>query len=203
MKDASGFSLVGRKGLIAATSLLLFSATAASGHDSFEITTDVYLRTNSLELRVTLAAQTARHLLAADGHGVAALATVADLEGARPLLAASAVELIAVSAANRPLVALQTNVALSVEDHLEFKLIYPRPDPGVLRFNATGLKKLPADEPYGALLTVVDVANGKFLGQKLLTLREPSFEVRIAAPPPAGSSVRPAAAALRTHTNSP
>ena len=84
---------------------------------------------------------------------------------------------------------METNVTKSVEDHIEVKLIYPRPAAGPLRFDAVQLAKLPADEPYGAFVTVVDLADNVFLGQQLLTARDHSFEVNVPALPPATSSV--------------
>lgn len=173
-------------GLIVA--LLALSLAAAFGHDSTEITTKAYVRTNCLELRLTLAAQTAELLVAADGHSVTNLSTAADVAAARPWLADSAARLFRIFSSDKSLVAVETNVTKSVEDHIEVKLIYPRPAAGPLRFDAVQLAKLPADEPYGALVTVVDLADNVFLGQQLLTARDRSFEVNVPASPPASST---------------
>jgi hypothetical protein len=163
------------------------SLVQAFAHDPTELTTGVYLRTNCLEVRVTVAAETAMLLLAADGHGVDALSSSADLERARPALNACAAGLFRISAAGKLLTAQETNVTLSVEDHIEMTLIYPRPVPGLLRFEAVHLKKLPADEPYGAVVTVVDMGNKVFLAQKLLKADDPSLELKAPPPPPADS----------------
>jgi hypothetical protein len=176
-----------RLGVIAV--LLALPLTAAFGHDSTEITTKAYVRTNCLELRLTLAAQTAELLIAADGHSLTNLSTAADVAAARPWLADSVARLFRIFSSDKSLVAVETNVTKSVEDHIEVKLIFPRPAAGPLRFDAVQLAKLPADEPYGALVTVVDLVVNVFLGQQLLTAHDRSFEVNVPALPPATSSV--------------
>src|SRR5262249_26482101 len=150
-----------RLGVVA--SLFALSLNAAFGHDATEVTTKVYLRTNCLEVRVTLAAQTAKLLVEADGHSVANLSTPTDVNEARPLLAACASRLFQITSGGKSLALIETNVTKSVEDHIEIKLIYPRPAAGLLRFDAVHLTKLPANEPYGALVTAVDLASNEFL----------------------------------------
>jgi hypothetical protein len=171
------------KCLLTPTLLLCLSIELAAGHDSSEITADAFLRTNCLELRMILAEHTARLLMEAGGHTVPALANATDLENARPFLMKCASELVQLRFSNQPLVALATNATLLEEDHIELKLIFPRPGAGSLRFEAPGLKALPTDQPYGVVLTIADVANKSFVGQKLLTPGDPSFEVKCAASP--------------------
>jgi hypothetical protein len=168
--------------------VLAFFVTSAWGHDPYEISTKLYLRTNSLELRVTVAAKTMVTLMAADGDRSVALTSPADVEGARPSLAKCAANLFQITAADQVLIAASTNVALGVEDHMELVLTYPRPAPGTLRVNAIHLKKLPEGDPYGAAVTVVDLANNVALGQQLLTRSEPVFEARVSGVPTTASS---------------
>jgi len=168
-------------------------AARSWAHDATELTTRVYLTTNFIEVHVTVAAPTAMLLLNADEHPVAALASRADLEDARSFLNAAAGELFEMTSAGKPLIALATNVELSVEDHIEIRITYPRPGAGQLRFNAVHLRKLPAGEPYGALLTVVDLSNNIFLTQKLLTAKDPSLDVIVSPLPPARPPAQPRA----------
>ncbi|HTD87117.1 MAG TPA: hypothetical protein VK850_11120 [Candidatus Binatia bacterium] len=170
--------------------LLFFCLSLAKSfaHDPTELTTGVYLRNDCLEVRVTVAAQTVLRLLAADGQSVAALSSSADVDRARSALNACAAGLFRVSAAGKLLTAQETNVTLSVEDHIEMKLVYPRPEPGLLRLDAVHLKKLPADEPYGAVVTAVDMGTKVFLAQKLLKADDPSLELKTPPAPPANST---------------
>src|SRR5690242_16990088 len=64
----------------------LSASMPAFAHDASEITTRAFLRTNALELRLTIAASTAMAMAEADGHRVAALATAADVDAARTSL---------------------------------------------------------------------------------------------------------------------
>ena len=171
------------KHLVMPALLLLLSMELAAGHDSAEITADVFLRTNCLQLRMVVAEHTARLLMEAGGHPVPALANSADLESARPFLMKCASGLVQLWFTNQPLVALKTNATLAAEDHVEFELIFARPGAGALRFEAPVVKALPTDQPYGVLLTIADVANKSFIGQKLLTSGDPSFEVKCPAWP--------------------
>jgi hypothetical protein len=166
------------------------------GHDPYEITTRVFLCTNSLEVRMTLAAGTAQTLIATNGSPAPTAVGQAELEALRPSLTKCAEEFFRVSSAHHPLIAQETKMTFSVEDHVEFALSYPRPGPGLLRLEAAGLAKLPDNEPFGAVLTAVDLVNNRVLGQKLLTARDPAFEVEPAAPlkdarPDSSKSTRP------------
>jgi hypothetical protein len=165
-------------GFVAMLVVSLFASSAAA-HDANEITTRVYLQTNRLEVRLTIAASTARLMVQADGHDVADLDNAEEFGRARSLLAASAARLLQISADGKPLTPLETEVRRSVEDHLEFKVIYPRPAPGSLRLNAIRLNQLPSDQTYGALVTVVDVVNQVFLSQKLLNTADPIMDLKI------------------------
>jgi len=138
------------------------------GHDPYEITTRVSLRTNCLEVRMTLAAATAQLLTGTN--------ETAGQEALRSALIQSAENFLRVSAANQPLAANETKVSFSVEDHVEIVLTYPRPGSGKFRLEAVGLAKLPDNEPYGAVLTAVDLTNDSVLGQKLLTARDSVFD---------------------------
>jgi hypothetical protein len=167
--------------------LISLSPLLAFGHDPYEITTRVFLRTNSLEVRMTLAAGTAQLLLATNG-SPSAPATQSDLEAVRPALTKCAAEFLRVSSAGQPLAVQETKMSFSVEDHVEFVVTYARPVPGLLRLEAVQFAKLPVNEPYGAVLTAVDLAHNLVLGQKLLTARDPAFEAKVEAPSSAQKS---------------
>jgi hypothetical protein len=197
MATFAGYNHVGSlwklPGRVAVLLVFCFSLAKSFAHDPTELTTAVYLRNDCLEVRVTVAAQTVMRLLAADGQSVEALSSSADLDRARAALNTCAAGLFRVSAAGKLLTAQETNVTLSVEDHIEMKLVYPRPQPGLLRLDAVHLKKLPADEPYGAVVTAVDMGTKVFLAQKLLKADDPSMELKTPPPPPSGNSPAPPA----------
>jgi hypothetical protein len=165
--------------------IFAFSLNLASAHDPYETSAKAYLRTNHLELRLTLTARTAEMLMAKKGITVSGLAAPAIFQTNHPALKQCAAELFRISAAGKPLIASNTNAVLAVEDHIEIGLMYPRPGPGLLRFEAILFSHLPADEPYGAELIVLDLAENVVLGQKLLTAAEPLFEAELAPQPSA------------------
>src|ERR1051326_8997021 len=101
---------------VAVAVALAVSLSVARAHDPTELTSKAYLRTNSLEVRVTLAASTVMLLLKADGHEVSGLSNDADLESVRTFLNTCAAGLFQISAGGKVLVATETNVTLSVED---------------------------------------------------------------------------------------
>jgi len=146
--------------------LLLASGVLAWAHDPFEGTATVRLRTNSIDLAITLNGSTAMSLCDDE-----------DLKSARygpevfeNNLAAfrkSAGSLFEISVAGNRLAAFETNAFLGKENDAEYRLRYPRL-PGVINLKADYLGRLPR-EGYGAMLTVLDMENNVVVGQKLLT----------------------------------
>jgi hydrogenase/urease accessory protein HupE len=157
---------------------LLASGVLVWAHDPFEGTATVRLRTNSIDLAITLNGATAMSLCEGD-----------DLKSARygpevfeNNLAAfkqSAGSLYEISVAGNRLAAFETNAFLGRENDAEYRLCYPRP-PGAIRLQAAYLERLPR-EGCGAALTVLDMENNVVVGQKLLTGGDLAFDAP--APP--------------------
>ncbi len=154
-----------------------------------------YLRAHQLELRITLNARTVEMLLDKAGVPTTNAAAPDGFEAARAAVARQAAGWFPVRLDHHALVAQQTNVTRGVEDHIEIVLQYRRPPGGVLAFDAAHLRELPLEEPYGADVTVVDLANNVVLGQKALTAAEHVFEVDVSRVEP---PLRPATGASQT-----
>jgi hypothetical protein len=176
--------LIPRGGWVAECLPILFLVAmcgSALAHDPYMIVARANLQSNSLELRMTLAGVTVESLLGADDEQVSTADVLSDVEKNRAQLNRCAAGFFQVLAGGRTMVALQTNVLLTSQDHVEFVLIYSRPAERQLRFNAVGFKKLPENEPYGAVLTLTDLTVNRLLGQKLLTATDSSFSAEVSA----------------------
>jgi hypothetical protein len=165
--------------------MLVFAAGVARGHDPFEVTTEARLRSDSLEIAVTMSRSTAM-AVCGDEKSQGELFDPEKFESVRPLLMAGAPKLYEISDGGNALTPRRVTVGLGQENDVEFHLVYPRPGGGTLRFDALHIKRLPP-EGYGAALTVVGDA-GKLLGTKLLTAEDSVLEIalpsRVASPVP-------------------
>ncbi len=187
-----------------AVAFLIFNfallVSTAFAHDPLEITATVYLHTNRIELRAVMTRATI--LLAADHQGVPLLdfSIPAERDEALPMLRALAPGLFTLARGTNLLTATETNVILGAEDHVGFNLTFPlgQPESGkresekaetgtqsvsafpLFTLHARLLAHLPAQDPYGVSVTVLDLVNNKVLDQKLLNAQNPSTEI---APP--------------------
>jgi hydrogenase/urease accessory protein HupE len=139
-----------------------------------------------MELQITLARSTAIPLCAVIT-GRRVLADPADFEETSAVFAACAPAIYEIIAGTNALAARTTNVVVTAEADVEFRLVYPRPPAGPVHFKAVYLDKLPR-EGYGAMLTVLDMVNRTVLGQQLLTVGNTVMEVTVQAPASASSS---------------
>lgn len=150
--------------------LIILSGGAAFGHDPMASWAVARLSPNSLELRVTLAAETARFFIDSPGGNIS--------PETLQIIKSRARNVYQVSAAGKTLVARTANAEMIEEDAVEFRLVYPRPARGPLRFNASYLKKLTAE--HRAILTVLD-QEGELLFSGLPTVTNTVLDVALPA----------------------
>ena len=156
--------------------LLLASGVLVWAHDPFEGTVTVRLRTNSIDLAITLNGSTALSLC--DGNDLKSARYGPEVfENNLATFKKSAGSLYEVSVAGNQLAAFETNAFLGKENDAEYRLRYPRP-PGVVNLKAAYLERLPR-EGYGAALTVLDMENNVVVGQKLLMGGDLAFDAPV------------------------
>ena len=145
--------------------IAMIFAPFARAHDPYEITSEVYVRSNRIELFVemefaagmTLAGVKPSREVAAETQFSAALLQLRDLAG----------NFFDFTAGNNVVPALATNVQLGVENHIRLHVEYAHTRYRPLRFVARGLMNA-SSNPYGTSLTVLDMVNQKVLGQATL-----------------------------------
>ena len=122
--------------------ILLAPASPARAHDPFEAFHNAALSRDRLEITVTMAANTALHLIdpAVRLPGL----TPENFPAHRHALLREAVALFRLTSARRPLPAQSAAVELTDENDVVFRIVYPRPAPGALTFSAAYLAKLGA-----------------------------------------------------------
>jgi hypothetical protein len=161
-----------------AISALLFVAPVARAHDPYEAWTLAVVRSERLELGITMAQSTALRLI--DPEMKARALTFQNFEAHRPRLEKEAAALfVLTSGRDTRLTANRVEVQLTDENDVVFKIAWPRPAPGRLHFRATFLAKL--GQGYGGILEVSDTS-GNHLGWEQLSWENPSFEVTVPAP---------------------
>lgn len=157
-------------------------ASSARAHDPYEITSVVYVRSNVIELFIEMEFPTGMRLAGVEP--VRDVAALHQFEKAQPQLSALAGSFFDFTAGNNKVAALTTNIALGVEDHIQFKLEYAATPLRPLQFNARGLRGA-TDSPYGTSLTVLDMVNQKVLGQTTLF----ADSARAEFPPPVAEPI--------------
>jgi hydrogenase/urease accessory protein HupE len=178
------FSVTSR-GKIYLLVLLLLAACAgrALAHNPMTSWAVARLHENSVELEVELSAESAWALLG--GPADAAPDVGAEL----PKLKALAPSLYRVSAGGAELVPTSVEVELREEDGVGFLLVYPRPSNGPLRFDATFLRRLPADHRTALTLKGAD---DKVLRTEVLKGAASSLETEAAGTAPDAAAGRSA-----------
>ncbi|KYF71883.1 HupE/UreJ family protein [Sorangium cellulosum] len=168
-----------------------------SAHDPFEITTVGQVRSESMDLLVTMTGASAVALVAKDGNvrGSFRPEQLAELE---ERLRSAALELYEVTSRGEELVPRTAEVGLSEENEVEFRLSYSRPQPGPLRVRATHLGWLA--EGYANAVTFTSEAPRLVLGLKVLSASDPVLDAvlpeRSAEAPSAPATSAPAAPRL-------
>lgn len=159
-------------------------AASAFAHDPYEISADARLRGDRLELVLTMARSTAS-LAAARDETERRRFEPEEFAQVRPRLEVAAKEFYLLRAGEKPLELRAVDLALTVENDVEFRLTFAAPPAGPLDFFARIFARLPA-EPYGSTLIVLS-AKGEQLGFKFINGDDPALRVVVpaAAPPPA------------------
>ncbi|HWA28081.1 MAG TPA: HupE/UreJ family protein [Lacunisphaera sp.] len=167
---------------LAFAALLCVASSALRAHDPFEITAQAQLRTDTLEINLTMARSTA--LAVSTGNPEAPTFESADFEKHHAGFVAAAPKLFIITAGGPPLELRSATASLGREEDVDLHLVYPAPPPGarMLRFEAPHVGRLPYG--YGNSLVVRD-ASGNILGSALLRKEEPVLEVQLAAVAPA------------------
>lgn len=198
-----------------------FLISTAFAHDPLEITATVYLHTNRIELRAVMMRKAILLAADHQGVPLLDFSIAAERDEALPMLRSLAPGLFALTCGTNVLTATETNVILGAEDHVGFNLTFPKGlmdewrdglmgdtgaqasdlsnhpiiqsfnHPPSLRLDARLLAHLPAQDPYGVSLTVLDLVNNQVLEQKLLNASDPVTEIAL---PPAATTNQPPAA---------
>ncbi|HTN90902.1 MAG TPA: hypothetical protein VL242_44825, partial [Sorangium sp.] len=145
----------------------------ASAHDPFEITTAGQVRSEGMDLLVTMTGACAVALVAKDGNvrGSFRPEQLAELEAR---LRSAAPELYEVTSRGEKLVPRTAEVGLSEENEVELRLGYSRPQPGPLRVRATHLSWL--SEGYANAVTFTSEEPRRVLGLKVLSASDPVLD---------------------------
>jgi len=172
--------------------IVLLSSVPAWAHDPFEGTTVARLRSDSIDLAITMNGTTAMTLC--DDEDLKSARFGPDIfESNLAMFQKSAGGLFEITVAGNRLAAFETNAFLGKENDVEYRLRYPRPA-GAMALKAVYLERLPR-EGYGAALTILDMENNVVVGQKLLMNEDVSFAAPT-APPPAQPIPAPVAATV-------
>lgn len=172
--------------LLARLLAFLFLALPLRAHDPFSSWTEAHIHDDRIELELSMSRSSAL-LLLADSAKLAPI-TLENFPGYEPKLKAIAGELFELSAGNRVLQPVAAGVQPTGTDDVAFRLRYPRPESGPLRFLGFYFDSL-VDGHVGTL--VVSLADGTNLGWSPLSVDQPAFEVTL---PPAAATEKPVAA---------
>ena len=190
-------SRLGRAAVIA-----LLSATAVFpvwAHDPYEITATAYLQSNRVDLDVVMEFRTGLRLAGVAPQAPPGVSTTNWFAENQDAMLTCAKSFCEISSGGKVLPVQSATVALVVEDHVELHVKYPAATERPLRFEAAGLKALAGLGQYGVALTVLDMVNGKVLGQPVLFADAPTLAVEIPAPAEAEMiSPRPVVTATAT-----
>jgi hypothetical protein len=146
-------------------------------HDIYSSWTDAVIHPDRLELTLTLARASALRLL--PNANTLPPITPESFSEYAPRLKAAAPELFEIKSAGKTLVLSSSEVTISGDADITYRLAYPRPPPGMLRFTVHYLFQL-VDGHVGTL--VVRDPAGKDLGWSPVTVDQPVFEVKLDRP---------------------
>jgi hypothetical protein len=160
----------------------LLGAAMAQAHDAYLSYTDVWLRSDRMEVKCSLANFTA--LLLENPHPTNALPVLDEdnFDSYVPMFKRQGEKLFELTAGGTNLVARAVDVRLSSEgDAVDFTIIYPRPPAGPMRIAPAYVKRLP-DQGFGTALAVFDEAGHQLAFADNLNLEDMNLDFKI--PPP-------------------
>jgi hypothetical protein len=165
-----------RATLLQTLALALAFALPLRAHDIYSSWTEAVLRGARLELTLTLARASALRLLP-NGKTLPPITPENFAEYAAPLKAV-APDLFEIKSVGKELRLTFSEVTISGDADITFKLAYPQPGPGALRFAVSYLFQL-VDGHVGTL--VLTDSAGRDLGWSPVTVDQPVFEIRLPA----------------------
>ncbi len=156
--------------------LMLAAALALPlrAHDNYTSWVEAVVHPDRLEVTLTLARTSALRLLT-DANTLRPI-TPESFPTYASRLKAAAPDLLEVKSAGQLLTLSTSNVTISGDADITYRLTYPRPKASTLRFAASYLFQL-VDGHVGTL--VVSDSSGKDLGWSPVTVDQPSFELRL------------------------
>jgi hypothetical protein len=159
---------------LAAAALL---AVPLHAHDPSESWTEIIVHPDEMELLVTMAQVTALKLI--DPAKKIPEFTPENFAQHRPRLLQAGAALFAVTSLKSPLVARKIDVQLTEEGDIAYKIIFARPAPGLLMFEAAFMKKL--GEGFGGIIAAAD-EDGHQLGWDQLSSENTTLVVMLPKP---------------------
>ena len=162
--------------MVALFSLMVACVLPLRAHDIYTSWTEAVLHADRLEVTLTLARASALRLL--PNANTLPPITHESFSGYAARLKAAAPDLFEIKSAGKTLVLASSEVAISGDADITYRLAYPRPAAGALRFTAHYLFQQ-VDGHVGTL--VVTGPAGKDLGWSPVTVDQPVFEIRLAA----------------------
>ncbi len=153
------------------------TAFSARAHDPAESWTEAIVKPEQLELLVTMAQANALKLI--DPAAKIPSLTPENFARHRPKLIEAGAALFTITSLKTRMAARRVEVELTEENDVAFKIIYPRPAPGLLIFNAEFLKKL--GEGFGGIIDASDTA-GHHLGWDQISWENTALVVMLPAP---------------------
>jgi hypothetical protein len=153
-----------------------FFAAPLRAHDPSESWTAAIVRADQLELLVTMAQANALKLI--DPANKIPQLTPENFEHYRARLIEAGGTLFMITSIKSRLTSRKVEVELTEENDVAFKILYPRPAPGLLIFDAAFLKKL--GEGFGGIIDANDTT-GHHLGWDQISWENTSLIVMLPA----------------------
>ena len=163
------------------TALLVLGAGAVRGHDPLQSYTDARLRGDYIVVNVTMANSAATELLKKDNAAGNSSITPENFEQTGALLKAHAGDLLNITAGGNTIAMRAGDVTLNSENDIEFKLVFPRPPSGTIKFEAPFIKEL--QEGHMTSYTIADDANKILDSGELSALDRPNTLVNVPGKP--------------------
>ncbi len=171
--------------------LLLLGAAAVRGHDPLQSYTDARLRGDYIVVNVTMANSAATALLKQDNAGDSSI-TPENFELTGAMLKAHAGDLLNITAGGNTIVMRAGDVTLNSENDIEFKLIFPRPSAGTIKFEAPFIKQM--QEGHMTSYTFADDTNKILDSGDLSAIDRPNTLVNVPGKPGSPPAVTDASA---------
>jgi len=152
-------------------------AVPLRAHDPSESWTEVIIHADNMEMLVTMAQVTALKLI--DPAKKISQLTPENFAQHRPRLIQEGATLFAVTSLKTPLASRKIDVELTDEGDVAYKIIYPRPAPGLVMLNAAFMKKL--GDGFGGIIDATDEA-GHHLGWDQLSFENTTLVVMLPKP---------------------